>query len=192
MTRICLRSGFVYTASTASRRATSRPGVPPRLDATYREDPWALTFSLAASASRASSFLIAALCSWALKTTLSCSKKQKKMAELMPLEKARGPTPVKKVLTRATPGGESRHTPATAPAKDGLADALHIMRVLTTSRGVVAPAATAPAIRPMVMSAAAAESSCFMPTSLRCAVRIVSYAANFTAMSGTSSRSVGR
>ena len=118
VTRICLRSGFVYTASTASRRATSRPGVPPRLDATYREDPWALTFSLAASASRASSLLIAALCSWALKTTLSCSKKQKKMAELMPLEKARGPTPVKKVLTRATPGGESRHTPATAPAKD--------------------------------------------------------------------------
>jgi hypothetical protein len=66
------------------------------------------------------------------------------------------------------------------------------MRVLTTSRGVVAPAATAPAIRPMEMSAAAAESSCFKPVILRCAVRIVSYAANFTAMSGTSSSKVGR
>ena len=66
------------------------------------------------------------------------------------------------------------------------------MRVLTTSRGVVAPAATAPAIRPMEMSAAACESSGFMPVTRRCMVRIVSYAANFTAMSGTSSSSVGR
>mmetsp|Transcript_2252 Transcript_2252/g.8649 ORF Transcript_2252/g.8649 Transcript_2252/m.8649 type:complete len:260 (-) Transcript_2252:1053-1832(-) len=145
----------------------------------------------------ASSFCFAALSaaffsSCCLNTTLSCSKKQKKIALLMPFENARGPTPVKKVLARPIPLGDSRQTLATAPAKDGRDDALHIIRVLTTSSGVVAPAATAPATRPIEMSAAAFESSAPMFVIRRCAVRIVSYAANLTAMSGTSSRSVGR
>ena len=81
------------------------------------------------------------------------------MAELMPFEKARGPTPVKKVRTRLKPGGESRQTPVIAPVNEGRCEALHIIRVFTTSSGVVAPAATAPAIKPIEMSAAAAESS---------------------------------
>ena len=99
---------------------------------------------------------------------------------------------MKNAWTRPKPVGESRQTPAIAPVNDGRWEALHIIRVLTTSRGVVAPAASAPAIRPIEISAAAAASSCFLPVRRRCIVRIVSYAANLTAISGTSSRSVGR
>ena len=145
MTRIC-RFCVVYTASTASlwesRRARPRR-------------PASSTATAVSSRSRAC-FSSARRSSCCLNTTLSCSKKQKKIALLMPLENALGPTPVKNVLTRPAPAGDSRHTAEMAPANDGRCDALHIIRVLTTSSGVVAPAATAPAMRPMEMSAAAA------------------------------------
>merc|ERR1719359_2658540 len=65
------------------------------------------------------------------------------------------------------------------------------MRVFTTSKGVVAAAATDPAMRPITMSAPVLLSSLLFLVNERCIVRRVSYAANLTAMSGTSSRSVG-
>ena len=113
------------------------------------------------------------------------------MAELIPLEIARGRTPVKNVRTRPAPGGESFQTPIMAPPKLGRDEALHIIRVFTTSKGVVAAAATEPAMRPITMSAPVLLSSLLFFMNERCIVRRVSYAANLTAMSGTSSRSVG-
>ena len=87
------------------------------------------------------------------------SKKQKNITEFMPFENDRGPTPVKNVLTRPKPGTDSCQTLDIAPVNEGCCDALHIILVLTTSKGVVAAAATAPAMSPIEMSATAAASS---------------------------------
>ena len=75
-------------------------------------------------------------------------KNMKNMAELMPLDSARGPTPRKKgamPLPSAT-------TERKAPVSVGRVAAEHIMRVLSTSSGVVDAAARAPAVPPMTRS----------------------------------------
>lgn len=76
------------------------------------------------------------------------SKKQKKMAELRPLLSARGPTPLK---NGAMPR-PSDITRAEALASVGRLLAEHIITVFTTSRGVVAAAAAAPAVPPISRS----------------------------------------
>lgn len=80
-----------------------------------------------------------------LRTPRRASKKQKKMAELRPLESERGPTPLKKGAA-PRPSAIMR---ADADASVGRLDALHIMTVLTTSSGVVTAAAAAPAAPPI-------------------------------------------
>jgi hypothetical protein len=84
----------------------------------------------------------------ALHTPRMASKKQKKMAELRPLLRARGPTPRKKgAMPRP-----SAMTRADALASVGRLLAEHIITVLTTSSGVVAAAAAAPAVPPIMRS----------------------------------------
>lgn len=78
------------------------------------------------------------------------SKKQKKIAEFNPFERALGPTPLKKGLSPLP----SLMTDRAAPMKDGLELAEHIITVFTTSKGVVAAAAAAPAMPPMTRSSA--------------------------------------
>jgi hypothetical protein len=113
------------------------------------------------------------------------SKKQKKTALLMPLLSARGPTPLKNAFIPPP----SANTLCVALTSVGRELALTIMRVLITSSGVVAAAAAAPAAPPMTRSSSV--DGCRLSLRLACVMRMVSYTANFTAMSGTSSIRVG-
>jgi hypothetical protein len=113
------------------------------------------------------------------------SKKQKKTALLMPLLSARGPTPLK----NARSPSPSAITLRAAVTRVGLELAVHIMRVLMTSSGVVAAAAAAPAAPPITRSSSV--EGCLLLCRLACVRRMVSYTANLTAMSGTSSIKVG-
>ena len=79
----------------------------------------------------------------------STEKNAKKTAELIPLDSARGQTPANSAEGFPPP----RARAALAASRiEGLEAALHIMFVLTTSRGVVAAAATAPATAPIAKS----------------------------------------
>lgn len=77
----------------------------------------------------------------------SPSKNAKKTAELMPLDRARGPMPRKNA---DMPPWE--YTMRVAAIMDGRLAAEHIMLVLMTSSGVVAAAAREPATAPMAKS----------------------------------------
>ena len=73
---------------------------------------------------------------WAWSAARYASNRQKKRAELIPLARVRGPTPRKK-----PPSPLERYTCSAERATVGCFAAVTIMRVFTTSKGVVAAAA---------------------------------------------------